>query len=1247
MKRIKYILILALAFTMLFAGNVLAAYCNYCDGMALASLETICSDCSNNREILLYIMSSAKYDDDEDENPYIIIEKSVIEKAKNKYGVDAITLSKYGNITIESGASARTYNIAAGDPAYSNDWTTVEPEEGFFEETTYFKLKYDSTAEFNWTDDIDGKVRIKHDGKDSLIEYGVSKTKHNMLEIEAYSKYREAINKVDEFDYNGNGIDTNGTIQINSSEADGNGEYEFTVSLTNNYQVQVNLEGPYVTCIFYEIDSDNDEKNINKEFDKDKICKFDENKTYKVQFIKAPEIVTYKIDTGERVEEKFTPSKTGWYYFKLDYESTETVEFDVKTTYYYDITGIVNEENLRQTLWTLESPFVSEESPFVTNIYYYYELEAGEEYTIVIEKKSRESELPKEEAEFFEKIIAMFIWLMGKGLYGLISVILGQPITLDTLIFDNFNMTTLTFFKADNHYYISDNSLNPLFYSGVDTPSAATNILNDVFNIFRILAIIVYIVMLVYLGIRMFFASTAASKKSKAKEIFFDWVKGIAILFLFPYVIRYAILMNHGFVSFLHEEAGTLLAETRDAPIGSTGGGGITGAQNVHPSKEGYMGEMLTKLEEEWRISYAICWFVMIMQLIQFLLVYLKRLITIMFLIAIFPLVTLTYPLDKVGDGKAQAFSNWVKEFFLQVFVQSFHAINYVLVMGIVFAVDNWLVRIIGITYVAKGGDILRSLFAQMKGGIKGGGPMQVAKSLVQAKVAIGAVKTLKKTGSKLIGSQSLLGKGVGKLSDARDRGIDQRMQKAQLEAGKASRARGEASLLLNDEAVNQNIEDLIYGSNLSDEDKKKILDRLAGASDEQLRDAMAEMARRHGGDAAAMAKLGQVGDAVAHATAFSVITGRKHTNINVSHAIDIVLNDRTRRGTNSLIDSYTDISGVSDDSLNNMKRAHTITVDESAPSTTSALHSKSRLDRANEGMDAILDAKNKANITDLNRYYADIKEGLEIGDTDVQNAVLAKFGHDANSAEFKEFFDNFGVNLAVQTINHSESLTGTDAQDMVDDSIRTINTARPDQNIITSTLKIKEENLHIGHMPIHSHLTEEAEEYSSISNKFKEALEDDPYAVPMSDAEIAYREKKLEQTNKALVKDIISGVGMTAMGAVVTPFKVGFSGATTGAVVGASTQGKNDPITEMATVVPAGLAVSDGILDATTSPIRAVGKGLSGPILKTPDVASERETMNRNADYYANQKVIREINKEIREKEIIKNRLEERLKRL
>ena len=49
------------------------------------------------------------------------------------------------------------------------------------------------------------------------------------------------------------------------------------------------------------------------------------------------------------------------------------------------------------------------------------------------------------------------------------------------------------------------------------------------------------------------------------------------------------------------------------------------------------------------------------------------------FLIIVAPFITVTYPIDKMGDNKAQAFGLWLKELMIHIFIQPIHAIIYLI----------------------------------------------------------------------------------------------------------------------------------------------------------------------------------------------------------------------------------------------------------------------------------------------------------------------------------------------------------------------------------------------------------------------------------------------------------------------------------------------------------------------------------------------------------------------------------------
>ena len=52
------------------------------------------------------------------------------------------------------------------------------------------------------------------------------------------------------------------------------------------------------------------------------------------------------------------------------------------------------------------------------------------------------------------------------------------------------------------------------------------------------------------------------------------------------------------------------------------------------------------------------------------------------FLTIIAPLVAMTYPIDKITDGKAQAFNMWLKEYIYNALIQPFHLIIYTVMVG-------------------------------------------------------------------------------------------------------------------------------------------------------------------------------------------------------------------------------------------------------------------------------------------------------------------------------------------------------------------------------------------------------------------------------------------------------------------------------------------------------------------------------------------------------------------------------------
>lgn len=876
--------------------------------------------------------------------------------------------------------------------------------------------------------------------------------------------------------------------------------------------------------------------------------------------------------------------------------------------------------------------------------------EAANKYAV---DNELEEEIP--EAEFYEIVMSWFIRKMGQVLSGLISILAGEKLSIDALVFDQYSRTTLTFFSNDLKYYDRENEL----LVGAQGP------LNAIFSIFRKIAVLCYMITLVYMGIRVLFVATA-DKKAKYKEILFSWVKGVAILYLFPYVMRYAILLNHGFVTYLYDNTSGIF-EGKNAVIESVQGG-IGVASDVPISSSGnYMTDMYIQAEETQLLSYAICWFIMLIQVVQFLIVYMKRLITVMFMIAIFPLVVITYAIDKIGDGKSQAFDHWCKEFILQVFVQSFHAVNYVLIMGIVFQLPNddggWFLKIIGITYVAKGGDILRGLFAQMRGGAgKDGGPLSVAKSLIKTKAALGAIKGIRKVASNTFGANSLLGKGVGKLVDAHDTRLEKKANKTELNTYNKLKENGKLITLnadgtrklpeLTDDEVRDGLKNLRNGT-MTDEELRSFIDRMNGISKERLGKLTKEAYLA--GDITFKDRM-DLEKTLTHAAALSIATGstKGSSNYTIQQSTEVILKDRTNHATsnrNSTLDRYIEATKgrVSEAQLRTISARHSITVDEG----------RVRERRANEKLEPTTDRKiilgraltavrtaseGAYDYAELDEHVATIREAMK----DDKLRSVAEEAMDKMSFSL----DDFEANLHVQIINNSHRASAydnADAQALLDKSIRYVKEANKNgehKEILKGLNVAKIENLEEGYIP--ELINREKEEKSRLEKELRDKIAeiDNPYQIDRGPEYEEFLKNRDAELGRQLKEDIASGFTETIGGVASAAFKTGTGIATAGTTAGLSVDGKENLVNELLTVVPASFTMVDEVAGK-------VGGTLGRPINKVASSLKDenrvalnvnREAKRINEQYYENQAIQNAVNRELSDAEIKRQRLLDRL---
>ena len=129
-------------------------------------------------------------------------------------------------------------------------------------------------------------------------------------------------------------------------------------------------------------------------------------------------------------------------------------------------------------------------------------------------------------------------------------------------------------------------------------------------------------------------------------------------------------------------------------------------------------------LENMTGIAYGIIYLVLFIETVMFLVIYIKRVLMLAFLTMIAPLIALMYPIDKVGDGKAQAFNTWFKDYLFNILLQPLHLLLYtILINGAVELINkNPLWAIAVYAYMIPAEKYFKKIFGFDKAST-GGGP--------------------------------------------------------------------------------------------------------------------------------------------------------------------------------------------------------------------------------------------------------------------------------------------------------------------------------------------------------------------------------------------------------------------------------------------------------------------------------------------------------------------------------------------
>ncbi len=229
-------------------------------------------------------------------------------------------------------------------------------------------------------------------------------------------------------------------------------------------------------------------------------------------------------------------------------------------------------------------------------------------------------------------------------------------LTIDRIVFNRVSLFNINYFDTGVEYDIGDKTV----ITSNESNNKIKESIRPVYYICRILAIVISLMVLIYIGIRMAL-STVASDQAKYKKMFLSWLESILLIFLMPYIMTALIGVGNVLTSVFYT--------IRNSLVGDGNVFEDTVRLQLLKNTLSFFGLKLTM----WSMVY---WCLLFMEA-KFLFLYAKRFLMVGLLIIVSPLITITYPIDKIGDGKAQAFSNWMQEFLINVFIQPLHALIY------------------------------------------------------------------------------------------------------------------------------------------------------------------------------------------------------------------------------------------------------------------------------------------------------------------------------------------------------------------------------------------------------------------------------------------------------------------------------------------------------------------------------------------------------------------------------------------
>ncbi len=234
------------------------------------------------------------------------------------------------------------------------------------------------------------------------------------------------------------------------------------------------------------------------------------------------------------------------------------------------------------------------------------------------------------------------------------------------------------------------------------------SVISKWYKALRTIAFVGLLSVIVYIGIRIIISSTG-QEKAKYKNMIMGWITAICILFVLHFIMAFILEITETLTNII-------VQNTTEATTGNESA--------ITIERDELISEIRNEvgIEPNFRQSFAkmIIYLALVVYTVIFTITYLKRVVYMGFFTMIAPLIALTYPLDKIKDGQAQAFGMWIKEYTFNALLQVMHILLYTILIdsaNTLFEQGNWIYAIVAIGFLVPAEKFFRKMFGFEKAG--------------------------------------------------------------------------------------------------------------------------------------------------------------------------------------------------------------------------------------------------------------------------------------------------------------------------------------------------------------------------------------------------------------------------------------------------------------------------------------------------------------------------------------------------